>query len=81
MEWDEGNINPSAGTGGVRELKGSWAAVESVLEATILTVCLQIFPSHRNGAHRVGPGVEMREDPIERRRRNGEELDAYASLE
>ncbi|KAI4729391.1 hypothetical protein E4T49_02806 [Aureobasidium sp. EXF-10728] len=37
----------------------------------------QVFPSHR----RVGPGVEMRTDPVEKRRRNGQELDAYTSLE
>jgi hypothetical protein len=38
--------------------------------------CHQIFPTHR-----VGPGVEMRADPVERKRRNGEELDMYTSLE
>ncbi|KAF2860021.1 putative mitochondrial import protein [Piedraia hortae CBS 480.64] len=37
----------------------------------------RVFPSSR----RVGPGVIMREDPIERRRRDGEELDMYTSLE
>ncbi|USP72861.1 TOM13-domain-containing protein [Curvularia clavata] len=43
----------------------------------------KIFPSHRatSGARRVGPGVEMRADPVERRRRNGQELDMYTSLE
>ncbi|KAF2220563.1 outer membrane protein TOM13-domain-containing protein [Elsinoe ampelina] len=41
----------------------------------------KIFPSHRSSTRRVGPGVEMRDDPIERRRRNGKELDAYSSLE
>lgn len=41
---------------------------------------LQVFPSHRN-SRPIGPGVEMREDPIERRRRDGEELDAYTSME
>ncbi|KAF2721072.1 TOM13-domain-containing protein [Polychaeton citri CBS 116435] len=40
----------------------------------------KIFPSHRN-SRTIGPGVEMREDPITRKRRNGEELDAYTSLE
>ncbi|GAB7360552.1 hypothetical protein MBLNU230_g0437t1 [Neophaeotheca triangularis] len=40
----------------------------------------KIFPTHRN-SHRVGPGVEMREDPITRRRRDGSELDTYAALE
>jgi hypothetical protein len=42
---------------------------------------IQIFPTHRGEARRVGPGVEMRADPIERRRRNGQELDMYTSLE
>lgn len=41
---------------------------------------LQVFPNHRIG-HRVGPGVEIKDDPIERRRRNGREMDAYTSLE
>ncbi|EMD67182.1 hypothetical protein COCC4DRAFT_131141 [Bipolaris maydis ATCC 48331] len=44
----------------------------------------KIFPSHRLGSttgRRVGPGVEMRADPVERRRRNGQELDMYTSLE
>ncbi|KAK7189809.1 hypothetical protein DPSP01_008777 [Paraphaeosphaeria sporulosa] len=42
----------------------------------------KIFPTHRaGGGHRVGPGVEMRADPVERRRRDGEELDMYTSLE
>ncbi|TKA24589.1 hypothetical protein B0A50_06349 [Salinomyces thailandicus] len=40
----------------------------------------KIFPSHR-GARTMGPGVEIRDDPVERRRRDGEELDAYTSLE
>ncbi|KAH7079512.1 outer membrane protein TOM13-domain-containing protein [Paraphoma chrysanthemicola] len=41
----------------------------------------KIFPTHRGEARRVGPGVEMRADPIERRRRNGQELEMYTSLE
>ncbi|EFQ94559.1 hypothetical protein PTT_07705 [Pyrenophora teres f. teres 0-1] len=43
----------------------------------------QIFPTHRSGSNsrRVGPGVEMRADPVERRRRNGQEMDMYTSLE
>ncbi|KAJ4377601.1 hypothetical protein N0V83_000428 [Neocucurbitaria cava] len=43
----------------------------------------KIFPSHRGGAdsRRVGPGVEMRADPVERRRRDGRELDMYTALE
>ncbi|KAB8360860.1 hypothetical protein FH972_024594 [Carpinus fangiana] len=36
----------------------------------------QIFPSHRSG-HSIGPGIEVRDDPVERRRRNGEEMDMY----
>ncbi|TKX26803.1 mitochondrial import protein [Elsinoe australis] len=41
----------------------------------------KVFPSHRSGSRRVGPGVEMKDDPIERRRRSGRELDAYSALE
>ncbi|KAH3912726.1 hypothetical protein HBH56_118610 [Parastagonospora nodorum] len=41
----------------------------------------KVFPTHRGDARRVGPGVEMRADPVERRRRNGQELDMYTSLE
>ncbi|KAF2448811.1 TOM13-domain-containing protein [Karstenula rhodostoma CBS 690.94] len=43
----------------------------------------KIFPTHRagGGGRRVGPGVEMRADPVERRRRDGEELDMYTALE
>ncbi|CAE7185398.1 hypothetical protein CFE70_006295 [Pyrenophora teres f. teres 0-1] len=43
----------------------------------------KIFPTHRSGSNsrRVGPGVEMRADPVERRRRNGQEMDMYTSLE
>ncbi|CAO2647291.1 Nn.00g082130.m01.CDS01 [Neocucurbitaria sp. VM-36] len=43
----------------------------------------KIFPSHRSGSdsRRVGPGVEMRADPVERRRRDGREMDMYTSLE
>ncbi|KAL1303041.1 hypothetical protein AAFC00_003352 [Neodothiora populina] len=40
----------------------------------------KVFPNHR-ATRRVGPGVEMRADPVERRRRNGQELDAFTSLE
>jgi hypothetical protein len=42
---------------------------------------LQIFPRHRGGAHRAGPGMEVVEDPVTRRRRSGEELDMYTALE
>ncbi|KAM0723620.1 hypothetical protein Q7P37_000608 [Cladosporium fusiforme] len=58
--------------------------VEAMIEAHInglLTLLLkQIFPGHRN-SRAVGPGVEIKDDPIERRRRSGRELDAYTSLE
>ncbi len=37
----------------------------------------QIFPDHR---HSMGPGVEIRDDPIERRRRE-EELEVLTSME
>ncbi|KAK4501351.1 hypothetical protein PRZ48_007159 [Zasmidium cellare] len=40
----------------------------------------KVFPAHRN-ARPMGPGVEIRDDPIERRRRDGREMDAYTSLE
>lgn len=40
----------------------------------------QVFPNHRT-SHPLGPGVEVQEDPVERRRRDGEEMDSYTSLE
>lgn len=43
----------------------------------------QIWPRHRN-SHAIGPGVEMRDDPIERRRRDAEidpDLQDATSLE
>ncbi|PSN75413.1 outer membrane protein Tom13 [Corynespora cassiicola Philippines] len=40
----------------------------------------KIFPSHRS-SRPLGPGVEMRADPVERRRRSGREMEAYTSLE
>ena len=43
-----------------------------------MLIIIQIFPNHR---HRVGPGVEMVDDPVERRRRDGSELDMYSRLE
>ncbi|KAF2091135.1 TOM13-domain-containing protein [Saccharata proteae CBS 121410] len=39
----------------------------------------KVFPSHRS--RRVGPGVQMQTDPVEKRRRDGTELDMYTSLE
>jgi hypothetical protein len=45
----------------------------------------QVFPSFRNqtnaSSRPIGPGVMMREDISERKRRTGEELDAYTALE
>ncbi|KAF2646925.1 putative outer membrane protein Tom13 [Massarina eburnea CBS 473.64] len=41
----------------------------------------KIFPTHRSSTRRVGPGVEMRADPVERRRRSGQEMDALTSME
>jgi len=40
----------------------------------------QIFPGHRS-SRAMGPGVEIKDDPVERRRRSGREMDAYTSLE
>ncbi|GAB7328963.1 hypothetical protein MBLNU13_g00831t1 [Cladosporium sp. NU13] len=40
----------------------------------------RVFPGHRN-SRPMGPGVEIKDDPIERRRRSGREMDAYTSLE
>ncbi|EME43378.1 hypothetical protein DOTSEDRAFT_72699 [Dothistroma septosporum NZE10] len=41
----------------------------------------KVFPTHRSQAHKIGPGIEVKDDPIERRRRSGREMDAYTSLE
>lgn len=46
----------------------------------VLTTCLQVFPEHR-GSRSIGPGIEIKDDPIERRRRSGREMDAYTSME
>jgi len=56
------------------------------LATTIADVVIffQVFPTHRSGAgssHSMGPGIEVRDDPIKRRRMDGEELDMYTSLE
>ncbi|KAI9889673.1 MAG: hypothetical protein M1814_005074 [Vezdaea aestivalis] len=40
----------------------------------------KVFPTHRN-AHRAGPGVEVRDDPVERRRRTPGILSNLTSLE
>lgn len=45
-----------------------------------LLTTLKVFPAHRN-SRSIGPGVQMTENVIERKRRSGEELDAYTSLE
>lgn len=39
----------------------------------------QVFPSHRT--HSLGPGIEVKDDPVERTRRDGRELDMYTALE
>ncbi|KAF2673480.1 outer membrane protein Tom13 [Microthyrium microscopicum] len=42
----------------------------------------KIFPRSRSSnAHVAGPGVIIQDDPVRRRRRNGEELDMLTSLE
>ncbi|KAF2269464.1 TOM13-domain-containing protein [Lojkania enalia] len=41
----------------------------------------KVYPSHRADSRPVGPGVEMRADPVERKRREGRELDMYTALE
>ena len=42
----------------------------------------QIFPRNRDGmGRRAGPGVEIHEDPVRRRRQSGEEMTMYTSLE
>ena len=41
----------------------------------------QVFPAWRSGTRRAGPGVEVRQNAVGRRRENGEELDMYTSLE
>ena len=52
----------------------------SIYSHSRLTHCEQVFPGHRN-SRPMGPGVEIKDDPIERRRRSGREMDAYTSLE
>ena len=42
--------------------------------------CRQIFPQHRQ-SRPVGPGIEIREDIPERKRRSGEEMDELTNLE
>jgi len=44
-----------------------------------LTQHLQVFPSSRS-SHSIGPGIEVREDPLERRRRE-QDLNDMTSLE
>ncbi|EGP85172.1 uncharacterized protein MYCGRDRAFT_75239 [Zymoseptoria tritici IPO323] len=39
----------------------------------------KVFPSHRT--HSLGPGIEVKDDPVERTRRDGRELDMYTALE
>ena len=65
---------------------GEWKPVESGSVGarthlwSQLTHHEQVFPGHRN-SRAMGPGVEIKDDPIERRRRSGREMDAYTSLE
>ncbi|KAI9706915.1 MAG: hypothetical protein M1820_004694 [Bogoriella megaspora] len=40
----------------------------------------KVFPRHRN-SRPIGPGIEVRENPYERKRRDGEELDSMTALE
>jgi len=61
-----------------RKLVGIWKDGRS--PCSWLTYCEQVFPGHRN-SRPMGPGVEIKDDPIERRRRSGREMDAYTSLE
>lgn len=39
-----------------------------------LLILLQVWPRHRN-SHSIGPGIEVRDDPAERRRRNRGSMD------
>lgn len=41
---------------------------------------MQVFPAHRN-LRPVGPGIAVRDDPVERKRRDGEEMDMWTSME
>ncbi|WPG98524.1 Hypothetical protein R9X50_00131500 [Acrodontium crateriforme] len=41
----------------------------------------KVFPERRGTGRVIGPGVQVRDDPIERRRRDGSELDMYTSME
>ncbi|KAI9760517.1 MAG: hypothetical protein M4579_001602 [Chaenotheca gracillima] len=40
----------------------------------------KVFPNHRQ-SRALGPGIEVRDDPVERRRRNDSSLDDMTSLE
>jgi hypothetical protein len=64
---------------------GFWEALDSTAGLVMEQIAniIQIFPLHRSGSdsRRVGPGVEMRADPVERRRRNGQELDMLTAME
>ena len=69
-----------------RRRKGEWKPVKTWKGWCLthlrswLTHHEQVFPGHRN-SRPMGPGVEIKDDPIERRRRSGREMDAYTSLE
>jgi hypothetical protein len=63
------------------KLFGAWQdCIGTCCTRSRLTYSEQIFPGHRN-SRTMGPGVEIKDDPIERRRRSGREMDAYTSLE
>jgi hypothetical protein len=54
-------------------------ALTSLTQNPANDIFYQVFPNTRN-AHSIGPGIEIRDDPAERRRRDGE-LDNLTSLE
>lgn len=65
----------------ITEYSGTLATVRPVhLGIDILTFYAQVFPGTRS-RHSVGPGIEIRDDPMEKRRREGRDLDDITSLE
>jgi hypothetical protein len=55
------------------------------IEASNIVTSVKVFPSYRGTSgvmsRPAGPGVEVFESPVLRRRRTGEELDMYTNLE
>lgn len=49
-------------------------------EAHYTNLLPQVFPLSRS-SHPIGPGIEVRDDPMERRRRGGGDLDDMTSME